>query len=231
MIPVSLRKASRYLWREWIRPLGLFLAILLPLKSAVADYNYVPSGSMVPTIQPGELVWINKLAYDLKVPFTTWRLATWEDPARGDIVVLFSPQDGIRLVKRVIGLPGDVIEMRNERLFLNGQPLDYTAVSDVAVGKRVSTADEQVFHEHLPERTHAITVQPNKPALRSFGPLTVQSGHYFVLGDSRDNSNDSRFFGAVSRRQIVGRASTVLGSVDLENYLAPRWARFFKGLQ
>jgi len=85
---------------------------MAPLRSAVVDWNWVPTGSMKPTIMVGDLVFVNKLAYDLKVPFTRTRISTWAEPSRGDIAVLFSPSDGKRLVKRVIGLPGDTIEMR-----------------------------------------------------------------------------------------------------------------------
>ena len=113
-IPKRCQRAAKYLWREWIKPLGLAAIILFPLRSAVADWNWVPSGSMKPTILEGDLVFVNKLAYDLKVPFTLWRMARWDNPQRGDIVVFFSPKDGVRLVKRVIAVPGDVVEIRAE---------------------------------------------------------------------------------------------------------------------
>ena len=118
-----LKKAGHYLWFEWLRPAALIAAIVLPLKSAIADWNWVPSGSMKPTIMEGDLVFVNKLAYDLKVPFTTWHIAEWSNPQRGDIVVFFSPHDGKRLVKRVIGLPGDLVELRNNALIINGRPV------------------------------------------------------------------------------------------------------------
>ncbi|MCF7761763.1 MAG: signal peptidase I, partial [Cephaloticoccus sp.] len=108
------------LYREWLKPLAIILLIGSPLRSAVIDWNWVPTGSMKPTIVEGDLVLVNKLAYDLKVPFTTHHLASWADPARGDIVVCYSPADGKRLVKRVVGLPGDSIELRNETLIVNG---------------------------------------------------------------------------------------------------------------
>src|SRR3954466_5145591 len=108
-----LKTGTSYLWREWLKPALLIAAIVLPLKSAVADWNWVPSGSMKPTILEGDLVFVNKLAYGLKVPFTLQRLAEWDNPARGDIVVFFSPHDGMRLVKRVVAVPGDTIELRN----------------------------------------------------------------------------------------------------------------------
>ena len=108
--PLAINHRTRQFWREWIRPLVLPFILITAAKSALADINFVPSGSMQPTILEGDEVVVNKLAYDLKVPFTTFHLAHWGDPARGDIVVCFEPGNGIRLVKRVIGLPGDTIE-------------------------------------------------------------------------------------------------------------------------
>src|SRR3954451_22426867 len=102
-----LKKIARTLWTDWVRPLALPLLLVTAAKSALAEINYVPSGSMQPTILCGDVLFINKLAYDLKVPFTKTRLARWSDPVRGDIVVCFAPDDGTRLVKRVVGLPGD----------------------------------------------------------------------------------------------------------------------------
>ena len=94
----------RQYWRQEIRPLLILVVVLCSIRSSLADWNDVPSGSMNPTIIEGDRIYVNKLAYDLKVPFTTWHLATWSNPQRGDIVVFYSPHDGIRLVKRVVGL-------------------------------------------------------------------------------------------------------------------------------
>ncbi|HKB79074.1 MAG TPA: signal peptidase I, partial [Thermoanaerobaculia bacterium] len=103
-----------------IRVFLLMLLVVTSLRSALADWNDVPTGSMKPTIEEGDRVVVNKLAYDLKIPFTTIELWKWGNPRRGDIVVLFSPVDGIRLVKRVVGIPGDRVEMRENQLFING---------------------------------------------------------------------------------------------------------------
>ena len=117
--------------KKALHEIKVFLVMILiisSLRSALADWNDVPTGSMKPTIQEGDRVVVNKLAYDLKVPFTMIELAKWGDPKRGDIVVLFSPEDGVRLVKRVVAVPGDRIEMRNEQLFVNGQAAHWTAL-------------------------------------------------------------------------------------------------------
>ena len=219
-----MRTKLREFWREWVKPLLIAVAILAPLRSVVADWNDVPSGSMRPTILVGDRILVNKLAYDLKVPFSTIRLSTWSDPQRGDIIVFRSPADGKRLVKRVAAVPGDVIEMRNDRLFLNGQPASYAASDAIA------SESALVFDETVAGRTHPVMICPSKPALRSFGPVRVPAGRYFAMGDNRDNSFDSRYFGLVSRDVIVGRATTVALSFDREHYWRPRLNRFLQNL-
>jgi signal peptidase I len=121
------RAVARRWWRQEIRPLLILALVMFSIRSSLADWNDVPTGSMKPTILEGDRVFVNKLAYDLKVPFTTWHVTEWSNPQRGDIVVFFSPKDGTRLVKRVIGLPGDTVELQNERLVINGLPVEYAS--------------------------------------------------------------------------------------------------------
>jgi len=121
MKQIEWREKSSKFWSEWAKPLLTILLITGAFRSAIADWNDVPTGSMKPTILEGDRVYVNKLAYDLKIPFTTVHLTAWSDPKRGDIIVFFSPIDGVRLVKRVVGLPGDEIELRDNQLFVNGQ--------------------------------------------------------------------------------------------------------------
>jgi signal peptidase I len=226
------RERWKKLWRE-SKSMLVTIVILLAVRSAIADWNDVPTGSMNPTIVQGDRVFVNKLAYDLKVPFTTWHLAQWSDPKRGDIVVFFSPADGTRLVKRVIGLPGDKIQLANDRLLINGRPSEYDPLP-AATGQDVPPDQDgpRVYAEEkaggLP--AHPVTILPQRPAMRSFGPKTVPAGEYFMMGDNRDNSNDSRYWGTVERRRIVGRASMVVLSVDRQHYFEPRWHRFFTDL-
>lgn len=220
------RKAARYLWREWVKPMMFTAAIVFPFKSAIADFNWVPTGSMKPTILEGDLVTVNKLAYDLKVPFTLIRLAEWEQPTRGEIVVFFAPDSGIRYVKRIVAVPGDTIEMRNEVLFLNGQRMNYTPLSDNRFASEIYEDPQPVIaREQGPDQSHWVMALPSRIALRSFKPITVPPGKYFMMGDSRDNSHDSRFFGFVDRKQIVGRSSRVLLSFDKNHRGIPRLGR------
>ena len=159
-------------WKQEIRPLLFLLLIMFSIRSSLADWNDVPSGSMQPTILVGDRVLVNKLAYDLKVPFTKWHIAEWSNPQRGDIVVFFSPKDGTRMVKRVIGLPGDTIELWNNQLVINGEPVNFTtlepAVSQQLVGPERAQA---IFAtEQLPAHPHAVMAINGVQAMRSFAP-------------------------------------------------------------
>jgi signal peptidase I len=210
----------------------LLFLVITPLKSAVVDWNWVPSGSMKPTILEGDLVLVNKLAYDLKIPFTTRHLSQWGDPARGDIVVFFSPSDGERLVKRVVGLPGDTIELRDDVLVVNGVAQHYS-VRDPRpfMGDLFEDRHPIVAIESLGACDHYVMVLPGRMAMRSFGRVVVPRGRYFMMGDSRDNSNDSRYIGTVSRGAIVGRASAVIASFNPSRLLLPRVKRFLHSLK
>jgi signal peptidase I len=218
--------------REDAKPLLITALVLFAFRSAIADWNDVPTGSMKPTIIEGDRVFVNKLAYDLKVPFTTWHLAQWDNPRRGDIVTFYSPADEKRLVKRVVGLPGDRIEMANDQLLVNGQPATYGPLAAATINE--IPASEQPTHlfatETLGNRSHPVMTTPALPAARTFGPITVPANEYFMMGDNRDNSYDSRYYGCVERSRILGRASVVVISLDHQDHLLPRWHRFFTGL-
>jgi signal peptidase I len=218
--------------REQIVPLAVIILLLCSFKSAIADWNIVPTGSMNPSIVEGDRILVNKLAYGLKVPFTTWHLAHWSAPARGDVITFRSPKDGTVLVKRVVALPGDRVAMRDEQLIVNGTaatngPLATSAAADLSPllrGKSVFAS------ETLSGQTHAVMSTPALPAMRNFGPLVVPQGEYFVLGDNRDNSADSRYIGSVPRDNILGRSSRIVLSIDPESHL-PRLHRTLRDLK
>ena len=181
-------------WKDWLKPVLVVLAIMVPFRSSIADWNVVPTGSMKPTIVEGDRIFVNKVAYDLKVPLTRTHVARWADPQVGDIIVCFSPADGKRLVKRVMGVPGDPIVVHGGVPYINNQPAAYG---------------------------------PGMGPL----PAVVPDEQYFLLGDNRNNSADSRAFGFVDRRQIVGKATATVMSFDKGNYYKPRFERFFEGLE
>jgi signal peptidase I len=218
------RSAARHFWVEWLRPLAVVALVLGSFRSAVADWNDVPTGSMRPTVLEGERVFVNRAAYDLKVPFTTWRLAQWSDPSRGDIVVLYSPHDGKRLLKRVVGIPGDRIEMKENQLTVNGTAAVYR-------GTATPDGDSTVLRESVFNREHLVEVAAVRSAASTFAPVVVPPGRYLVMGDNRDNSFDSRFFGFVPRSEILGQATRVVASVDPARSFRPRFERFMKALE
>ena len=221
-----MKHLTQKIWRELLRPFAVAFIIVIPFKSAVADWNWVPTGSMKPSILEGELVFVNKLAYDLKVPFTTRHLSTWANPARGDVVVFFSPRDGTRLVKRVVGLPGDTVELKHDVVYLNGVPQQYSPADSAPFRHEVFEDTHPVVAvEHLETSDHYVLGLPGRDALRNFGPVTVPPDQYFMLGDSRDNSADSRYIGPVPRSAIVGRVPRVILSFDPRLYYLPRFQR------
>jgi signal peptidase I len=219
----------RTLLREWVFPVALMLAITAPLRSAMADWYDVPTGSMKPTILEGDRIVVNNLAYGLRVPFTTKWVTHWNAPRRGEIVTLSSPVDHKRLVKRVIGLPGDHLSLSDGRLFLNGRPVIYEreTAGDLPC---VHEAGTLLFREELPGRAHLVRMLPNRRGWRDFPEVVVPSGRYFVMGDNRDESGDSRYFGLVEGGQIFGRASRVAMSFDPERHHLPRTDRWMKRL-
>lgn len=217
------RAAPGRLWRENRRFLLLLLCIFF-FKSAVADLSSVSGASMRPTLLDGDKVWVNKLAYDVKVPFTEISLAEVSPPRRGDVVIIDSSRAGKRLVKRIIGVPGDALHIQNGALVINGRPADYQVLS--------RDDESVVILERLPETAHRARLDNRyvSRAGRSFGPVVVPAGQYFVLGDNRDNSADSRVYSFVPRGEIIGRSRAVVLSLDRRNWFLPRGGRFLEGI-
>ena len=222
--------------RNWVRQNRGFLLFLLLFglfRTAIADWNPIPSGSMRPTLLEGDLVLVNRLAYDLKVPLTDFALLHLGEPRRGDIVIFHSPRDGTRLIKRIVAVPGDRIEMRAKHLVVNGEPADYQPLASLASdGPREEpglpvTAERLV--ESLGSTRHEVQFLFPTPH-DNFGPLLVPPDQYLMLGDNRDNSADSRWFGFVPRRLLVGRARYVIGSLDMFGDWLPRPDRFARRL-
>ncbi len=201
----------------------IFMLLMFVFRSVVADWNSVPTGSMKPTIVEGDRILVNKMAYDLRVPFTHISLLQLADPQQGDIIIFDSKASDKRLVKRVIGVPGDTISMLNNRLSINGKPLPY----------HIKRSNPEMINivENLNGLNHDIQVHLKaNPRYSSFGPVSVPENFYLVLGDNRDHSADSRVIGLVPRAEIVGRSREVIMSLNYDNYYLPRTERFFKNL-
>ena len=217
-----MKAAARKHWKE-NRSLVYFILLMVVFRSSLADWNTVPTGSMNPTIVEGDRILVNKLAYDLKLPLSHFSVLSWNDPERGDIIVFDSKVENTRLVKRVIGLPGDVIAMNNNQLYINGNLAQYSNQGTLGSYQRAT--------EQLPDHPHAMQTDAIDPSpAASFDPVAVPAGRYLVLGDNRDNSRDSRYIGFIPREEIIGRAGYVVLSFNYDNYYLPRSSRFFRRL-
>ena len=231
-----IRKKIKHTWKENKKIFLFFIFVVTPVKSVLADWNWVPTGSMNPTILEGDMVYVNKAAYDLRVPLTMKRVKRWADPARGDIVIFFSPQDDLRVVKRVIGVPGDELEMKNHALYLNGEKLAYEQIPAANLsGLNPKLSGETIFAtEHLPTHDHAIMLTPKltqHTQLNQISKMKIPEGKYFIIGDNRDNSLDSRSYGFVDRDLIIGKATHVICSFNIFDHYLPRLDRFFSKLK
>lgn len=220
---------------RWLRANRGFLVFLLCfglLRTAIADWNPVPSASMRPSILEGDVVLVNRLAYDAKLPLTEISLARLVEPQRGDIVTFAAPATGVLLIKRLVALPGDTVELRDGRLLSNGEAAQYSqaepALETLGPG-RVLAAIRST--ETVAGSSRRIQHLPGLDAAGQFGPLRVPAEHYFMLGDNRDNSADSRVIGAVPRRLLVGRAHHILLSADITDRWQPRWERVAAALR
>lgn len=204
------------------RSLICFLVLMSVFRSSFADWNTVPTGSMQPTILEGDRILVNKMAYDIRIPFTRTPVYKTSDPDRGDIIIFDSEVSGLKLVKRVIGIPGDVVELKNNILHINGVQSSYENIASTR-----STVD---LSENMLGIKHFVRVNKTGSALSTFKPVVVPADYYLALGDNRDNSSDSRVIGFVPRSEIVGRTKSVVMSFDYDNYYLPRSDRFFHEL-
>jgi len=171
-------------WKPFLKDAAFFVALVgtsFAARSSFADHYYVPSGSMIPTVQVGDQILVNKTAYGVRVPFTGIVAVPRGTPRREDVVVLESPVDGTTLLKRVVAVPGDVVEVSGGRVFINGEALD--------------------------ESRHALAME--RGGGPPWGPRKLEPDEYLVLGDHRGDSMDGRYFGPVKREAIFGRAERV----------------------
>ena len=210
------------LWKNY-RFLIIFILLMVIFRTSVADWNTVPTGSMKPTIVEGDRIWVNKIAYDLNIPFTHISLSHFDNPKRGEIIIFDSAISKKRLVKRVIAIPGDSVRMENNIIYLNGKVLDYKIVQQ--------DQDKVIAQEKSLDSSHNIRLDLglfNRAS--SFNSITIPEKNYLVLGDNRNNSADSRFIGLIPRKEILGRAKHVVMSLNYDNYYLPRMERFLHKL-
>jgi signal peptidase I len=231
--PTEKKTIRRSVVREY-RNFAIFAFLLLAFRSAWADWVHVPTGSMNPTILEGDRLLVDKHVYGVRIPWTLVHLTQGRDPMRGEIVVFDSPADGTSLVKRVIAMPGDVVSLDEYGLMVNGRRAHY-APGDVERLQTLLAAtaaqDPEIFRESGFGPEHDILALPHRYARRVVPPLRVPADMYFMMGDNRDNSADSRYFGFVPRRNIVGHATRVAFSLDPDHHYLPRGWRTFESIE
>ena len=213
----------------------LFIVFLFIFRGAIADWHPVPTGSMKPTILEGDVIWENKLAYDIQIPFTDISLMRTGEPKRGDIIVFTSAAADKRMIKRLIGLPGDTVEVKHNRLFINGEAAKYTNIKgkDLEPERDVDKEEGIYALESLSDLDpHVIQVKPHSQnPLQNFQKLIIPEDNYFFMGDNRDNSADSRYYGLIPRSEIRGHATRILLSLNKNDSYKPRFERFLEMLK
>jgi len=213
---------------EWTRSLAVAFVLFLVVRAFVVEAFRIPTASMENTLLVGDFLLVNKAVYGAEIPGTGLHTPAFTEPERGDVVVFVPPHDPTKnYVKRLVGLPGDTLEMRDKELLVNGRPLDEPYV------QYLDQAGDAVHPGMGWQSNHLIasTARAYHPTRDNWGPLVVSDGQYFMLGDNRDNSEDSRYWGFVPRSAIRGRPWFVYysfrpsGGDDASWLRAVRWGR------
>ena len=202
---------------EYARSFFPIILIVLLLRSFLMEPFRIPSGSMMPTLLVGDFILVNKYTYGIRLPVANKKIVEMGVPQRGDVVVFRYPKDpSVDYIKRVVGLPGDRIGYVQKQVYVNGQAVvQEFKNSYVGVGAGLPMSGAELRIERLGDAPHDILIVPNQPSIE--GEVQVPEGHYFVMGDNRDNSNDSRFWGFVPEENLVGKAFMIWMSWDSAN--------------
>jgi signal peptidase I len=220
---------GRWMW-EWTKAISTAILLFLTVRTFAVEAFKIPTGSMEGTLLIGDFLLVNKAVYGAEIPLTNRRFPGFTEPGRGDVVVFLPPHDSRKnYVKRIVGLPGDTLEMRDKALYRNGRPQDepYARHSDLLADQ----ADPRMVWQldHVLDRT--LTYRTYRPSRDNWGPIVVPEGKFFALGDNRDRSEDSRYWGFLDAAAVKGRPMFVYYSFqgDLADPLpwltGVRWAR------
>jgi signal peptidase I len=217
----------------------VIFAVLI-LRSFLVEPFRIPSNSMMPTLLTGDFILVNKFAYGLRLPMLNYKIVEIGNPQRGDVVVFKYPENPrIDYIKRVVGLPGDEINYRDKTIFVNGEPVIQLPVGSFSgEGSGIEMTGAKQSLEHLGEINHVILTlfgAPDSPSncqVLALGPIMVPPNQYFVMGDNRDNSRDSRCWGFVPEDHFVGKAFAIWMHWDMaRNGFPILWSRLGNGIQ
>lgn len=194
---------------EYSRSFFPVLLIVLVLRSFLVEPFQIPSGSMIPTLEVGDFILVNKYTYGLRLPVTGTKLLSVNEPERGEVIVFFPPHDHRYFIKRVVGMPGDTVVYENGELRINGETVDRASIGDVRIETAVGMMPGTRYTERLGDSEHQVQVVNGNRREGVRTQWVVPPGHYFMMGDNRDNSADSRVWGAVPEENIVGKAFAI----------------------
>jgi signal peptidase I len=204
-------------WIEYCKSFFPVILAVLLLRSFLVEPFRIPSGSMMPTLLVGDFILVNKFAYGIRLPVVNTKVIDIDEPERGDVVVFRYPKDpSVDYIKRVVGLPGDTVRYANKVVYVNGQPAGQVPAGVyLGEGSGVSMSGASKRREQLGDLQHDILVMPRTPGVQ--GEYVVGEDEYFVMGDNRDNSNDSRYWGTVPEENLVGKAFRIWMNWDSAN--------------
>jgi signal peptidase I len=216
---------------EYFEAIAMAVGIALTVRAFFVEPFKIPSGSMIPTLLVGDYLFVSKSAYGFRLPFTQDRVLMGSGPSRGDVAVFEYPRDPDKdYIKRIVGLPGDRIVYRSKRLYINDKPIEYQAMGSYNyVTVQGAVKEVAIFTEKLENAPHPILVQ-SYSFMDGYTDKVVPPGHYFVMGDNRDNSNDSRAWGFVPAHRLVGKALRIFWSWDQHSddlFEGVRWDRLW----
>jgi len=204
-------------WIEYCKSFFPVILAVLLLRSFLVEPFRIPSGSMMPTLLVGDFILVNKFAYGIRLPVANTKIIDIDEPERGDVVVFRYPKDtSVDYIKRVVGLPGDTVRYANKVVYVNGKPAGQVPAGVyLGKGSGVSMSGASKRREQLGDLQHDILVMPRTPGVE--GEYVVGADEYFVMGDNRDNSNDSRYWGTVPEENLVGKAFRIWMNWDSAN--------------
>lgn len=194
---------------EYAKSFFPVLGIVLVLRSFLVEPFQIPTGSMIPTLEVGDFILVNKYAYGLRLPVIGTKIMDVDDPQRGEVMVFIPPHENSYYIKRVIGLPGDTIRYEDKNLYVNGELIEKEYVADIAIDTSIGDLPGKLYTETINGVEHATQHIDAALNRRTRTTWVIPNGHYFMMGDNRDNSSDSRAWGAVSEKDIVGKAIAV----------------------